>query len=149
MDQGGKARLEQFEKGGTYVFHGTGYEIDAFEPRQAYNFRNEAFIPDGDPAIWASPVADYAIFMALVNDVNCPAGYHSGSGTRTGSLRFRATRKTLEQLTDKATGYVYVFDRSNFTKRDENEWFSTTQVAPLERVEVTRSDFTREIESMD
>lgn len=138
--------LEELEASGKYVFHGSGYEIEKFEPRQAYNFRNEEHIPDGEPAIWASPYFRYALFMAVINDANCPDGFHSGAGSHTGTLRFRATQKTLDQLNPESKGYVYVFNKSEFTKRDENEYFSLQARRPVERVEVRYADFDMPVE---
>lgn len=138
--------LRELEESGKYVFHGSGNEIEKFEPRQAYNFRDEKFTPDGDPAIWASPHFRYALFMAVVSDANCPDGFHSGAGSRTGELQFRATQKTLDQLRPDSKGYVYVFNKSEFTKRDENEYFSKMTREPVERIVVRYSDFDMPVE---
>ncbi len=144
-----KEELEALQASGEYIFHGTGYEIRDFEPRQAYNYRNGEQIPDGEPAVYASPSIWYAWFMAIINNINCPKGFHSGAGSRTGTLKFRATKDTLDQLNPDSKGYVYVFNKDEFIKRDENEYFSPESRIPVRRVEVTFKDFDAPIEVME
>jgi hypothetical protein len=137
------------EATGKYVFHGSGHEIEEFEPRQAYNYREGKHVPDGEPAIYASPSVNYAWFMAVVNEVNCPNGHWSGAGTRTGTLRFRATQATLNQLKSESKGYVYVFNKEDFFKRDAHEYYSLEKRAPIKRIEVTFKDFPAPIDVME
>ena len=70
--------LKKFEKSGEYVFHGSENLVEEFEPMQAYTMKNWKQIPDGKPAVFASPFLDYAIFMAIINKKNCPKGFRSG-----------------------------------------------------------------------
>jgi hypothetical protein len=133
--------LKKLESAEQYLFHGSGSVIDEFEPRQAHNYIAGEQIPDGEPAVFASPFADYAIFMALINKMNCPNGFHSASGFQNGELTFQATKETLDQLDDSAIGYVYVFSRDNFTKRNDSEWVCKQKVKPFLTIIVRRSDF--------
>jgi hypothetical protein len=143
------SELSALEASGKYVFHGSPYEVEEFEPRQAHDFIDGEQFPDGEPAIFASPRADYAFFMAIINKVNCPAGFRASSGARGGTLSFRATRETLAQLSPETSGYVYVFDRAKFERRDEFEYFSIGKRVPLRRIEVWYKDFKPAIELME
>ena len=141
-------KLKNLEIQGGCLFHGTGVIIEKFEPRQSHTIINSVPILDGEPAIFASPFTEYAIFMALVNEENCPLGYRSGCAYENGILQFTATKETLEQLTDESKGYVYVFDKAKFTERSASEWVSHGELMPLTVVEVTRSDFATEIKEI-
>mgnify|MGYP001559648942 FL=1 len=143
-----KLRLLELEKEGGFVFHGSGVALDSLEPRQAYNFENEKQEPDGVPAVYASGKADYAIFMALINEINCPSGYESSSGTIDGKLVFRASKDTLSQLSENASGWVYVFKKDQFQQRDRDgvEFISTQSVTPLEQIQVRKEDLPQDIE---
>ena len=72
--------LEELEKEGMYVFHGSGDKIlGSLEPHQAFNHKkNGDRTEDDKPAIHVSHHCDVAIFMALINKENCPKGYYSG-----------------------------------------------------------------------
>lgn len=61
-----KKKLLDLEKTGKYVFHGSEYE-GMLEPRQAYNYKKGVKEKDDQPGIYASPMVDYAILMALIN----------------------------------------------------------------------------------
>lgn len=137
-----KQRLLDLESTGEYVFHGSDSDTEEFEPRQAHNFIKGENHPDGDPAIFASSVAEYAIFMALINKTNCPKGYRSGSGTTNGQTTYRATQETLDQLQEDASGWVYVFDKDQFNKRAGwgIEYTSFTNVKPVEKIRVSKLD---------
>ena len=134
-------QLEELEAAGTYLFHGSGEGLEKPDVRQARNLKDGEWVPDGEPAIWASPHFRYAMFMAIVSRANCPNGFRSGAGSRTGTLRFRATQETLDQLNPDSKGYVYVFNKDDFVKRDENEYFSVQANQPIERIEVRYGDF--------
>ena len=149
MEKSGKQELIELENQNKYVFHGSGFLIEEFEPRQAYNYIEGQNVPDRKPAIFASSFANYAIFMALINEVNCPKGYNSGSRFHEGKLVFRATKETLEQLKAEVKGYVYVFNSSDFLKQNESEWVSYKKVKPILVISVTRSDFTPTIKEVE
>lgn len=149
MKETSEQKLHELENEGKYVFHGSGLLIEEFDPRQAHNYIDGKQIPDGDPAIFTSTFADYAIFMALINEINCPLGYHSGSGFRNGKPTFQATQSTLNQLQESAKGYVYVFNRSDFSERNESEWVSFKKIKPVSTITVIRPDFLPQIEVTD
>ena len=136
-----KQKLLEMEKSEKYVFHGSPSVVEKLEPQQAYNLIEGQKVLDGEPAIFASSYVDYAIFMALLNRTNCPKGLNSEVGYHNGEPVFRATKKTLEQLGDKTKGYVYVFNRVNFTKINESEWVSYKTIEPVFVMTVTYSDF--------
>lgn len=153
-----KQRLIELEKTGEHVFHGTVSDeaVGRFEPRQAYNYIDGVQVPDGMPAVFASSIAEYAVFMAIVNSRNCPKGCRSGVSVNSGPFRkteiaFTATKETLSQLRDDAHGYVYVFKRADFKKREDGgeEFVSHEHVAPVERVRVSRRDLPEKIEFIE
>lgn len=121
-ESSGREKLQSLEASGKYLFHGSeDPNIDSFEPRQAHNYRGGVQEPDGEPAVFASDKADYAILMALVNKKNCPKGYESSAGTvddEKGNivLQLKAKKSALEQLNDESFGYVYIFDKDAFVK---------------------------------
>lgn len=139
------------EKEGKYLFHGSGYKLDTLEPRQAHNSPNIGEkIPDGEPAVFASELSNIAIFMAVISKPNAPRNLRSGfSGGVGGNVKFRATQATIDQIKN-AKGYVHVFDRDNFHKRDETgEWISVKPVQPVEIIEVSEKDLPDNIEVKD
>lgn len=133
-------KLLKLEKGDEYVFHGSESLIDEFEPRQAHTIIEGQRVPDGEPAVFASPFASYAVFMAIINKTNCPKGLRSGCSYSNRGLEFTATKATLEQLNEQSKGYVYVFNRSDFEQKNNSEWVSYKKVKPLRLVEVYFSD---------
>ncbi len=144
----GKERLDELEKEDKYVFHGSEEKFEELEPQQAYN----GDVPDGEPAVFASRTPDYAIFMAIMNRKNCPNGFRAGTKWKEdGKIEFSATKETLDQLNEKSSGYVYVFNRSDFENKHFSgvEWVSYTKVKPIEVIEVLWSDFTPEIKLKD
>ncbi len=145
--QSGREQLQNLEAENSYVFHGSeNPELDSLEPRQAYNYRNDVQEPDGDPAVFASSKADYAIMMALINKKNCPNGYRSSASSTQKengevSLTLRARKDSIEQLNDKSFGYVYVFDKNVFQRREGGvEYISKVPVSSVNKVRVTKSD---------
>ncbi len=138
-----KVRLKELEKEGLWVFHGSPIKLDKLTPRQAYTYPDktaETKIADGEPAVFASPIADIAIFMAVVNGKNAPKGSRSGFGAKgENQFEYRATQETLEQLHD-VKGYVFVFDKNKFTPRSQTEVCAYSEVVPDEIIEVTERD---------
>lgn len=143
-----RMRLRDLEAEGRWVFHGSGSKIDGgLEPRQAYNHPNnsgESGVPDGEPAVFATPVADVAIFMSIINKHNAPKGARSGFGNTDGDFEFRATKDTMDQI-HNAIGYVYVFDKTNFTPRSKTESLSYEVAEPVEVITVTKKDLPKNI----
>lgn len=145
-----KQKLLSLEATGNYVFHGSDSEIEELEPRQAHNFVDGENHPDGAPAVFASSLVEYAILMAIINKNNCPNGYHSSSGTRNGITTYRATKETLDQLSNDSSGWVYVFNKDDFNSRAEKgvEYISFKNVKPIEKIKVKKDDLPKTIELM-
>ena len=151
-----KQKLIELTKTGKYLFHGSGDNLETLEPRQAHNIINGEKIPDGEPAIFASPSPGYAILMAIINDKNCPKKY-PGIRARAGGvgsernvelykLKFGINKKAVDQLTENSSGWVYVFDKSLFKQRHAGEYVSYTAVSPIEKIYVKKQDLPEDIE---
>src|SRR3990167_1265374 len=117
----GRDTLKNLELKGQYLFHGSGDPgLQFLEPRQAYNYTSGKQIPDDKPAVHASPIIDVAIFMAMMNKNNFPQEYDTSVGNYGGKILFAMSQSTsdqLKRLSDEASGYVYVFNKENFTPR--------------------------------
>jgi hypothetical protein len=149
-----KTRLLELEETGNFLFHGTesADEVSVFEPRQAHNFVDGEHHPDGPPAIFASSIAEYAIFRAIVNARNCPDRPKSGVSVKTNiligpTLTYWIAPATLAQVRDDAYGFVYVFDKKDFKRKDRGsvEYISLTSVKPVEKIRVTKADLPENI----
>ena len=141
----GREILKKLESEGKYVFHGSeDGSLKTLEPRQAYTFKGKEEVPDGKPAVHASPFTDVAIFMAIINKRNCPKGFSSGFNKT--SFVLHASKETLEQLNEGSVGYVYVFSKDEFVFRNDTEVVSYTEVTPLKIVEVKKEDLSDTIE---
>ncbi len=147
-----RAKLRELENEGKWVFHGSGSKIEKLEPRQAHNYPNnseEGKIPDDKPAVFASPLADIAIFMAVINRNNAPKGSRSGFTNNGGrDFEFRVTKETMDQI-HGATGFVYVFDKRKFIPRSSGQVLSYESVEPEKVVVVTEKDLPKNIEIKD
>lgn len=107
-----KEKLLQLEKEGKYYFHGSPDVIGILVPQQAYNHNEETgkMEKDGEPAVFATPYADVAIFRALVNTKGVSGESTSSFGINGEQLYFSATKNLLESAKDKI-GRVYVLDK--------------------------------------
>lgn len=147
-----RAKLRTLENEGAWVFHGSGSKIEVLEPRQAYNYPTDSDkekIPDGKPAVFASPSADIAIFMSILNKENAPKGARSGFDMHDdGTFEFRTTQATIDQI-HNAVGYVYVFNAKKFIPHTLGECISYETVTPDEVVVVSEKDLPRDIEIKD
>lgn len=151
--------LNYLEKTGKYVFHGSPFGgIDTLVPKQGRHFPNpkdsEEFILDGDPAVSATPYAEFAIFRALINKNNTP-NVRSGFGFNNKEKEFRVSnQKVLDDIKDKK-GFVYVFDKNHFEPYSRNgkahegnmEWRAYKEVKPKEITEVQYDDL-KQIENI-
>jgi len=142
-----KEELHALEKTGEFVFHGSPFKSEILEPKQAYNHeKNEQGeyedIPDGRPAVFASPSAGAAIFMAVVNHTNAPLGSWAGFtyNNEKGHFGFRATKETMNQVGEQAVGYVYVFEKNKFVVGEANEPVAYEAVSPFKVIEVRKED---------
>ena len=153
----GREKLLELEAEGKYLFHGSeNPNLDHLEPRQGYNFRDGIQEPDGEPAVFTSNRADYAILMALVNKHNCPKGYASSAGTEDDEkgeivLKLKATKESIEQLTEDSSGYVYIFDKNLFVPREDRrvEFVSKVPVTSVNKIEVFKWDLPPYVEVME
>lgn len=137
-----KYTLISLEKEECWVFHGSPIRISTLEPKQAYNYPNTNSsdkIPDGEPAVFASPKSDIAIFMAILNGKNAPKGLRTGYGKRDDTIEYRATSETIEQIHD-AIGYIYVFPKERFQQKSELEYCCFEEIEPTQIIEVTEKD---------
>lgn len=139
-----KKLLLSLEATGKYVFHGSGSDIEELTPRQAYN----AAVPDGEPSIFASLLVEHAIFMAIFNERNCGKDCWSHTREHNNILSYAVTRETIGQLRDTASGFVYVFNKEDFIKRDlgEIEYVSDVELKPIQKIIVSKQDLPENIE---
>jgi hypothetical protein len=143
-----KKRLLELEKSGNFVFHGTERgDVETFEPRQALNYKGNVGEPDGQPAVFASDKVDYAILMGMVNKNNCPYGYSSSSRWSNDELILSVDKKGYDQLTDSSVGYVYVFNKSDFSEREpgHTEYVSYSHVKPIQIFKISKHDLSRKL----
>lgn len=147
-----KQKLIDLEKTGLYVFHGSGENLDRLEPKQAYNFVNGISEKDGEPAIFASSVAEYAIFMAIINKKNCPKGSHASVGifttNKSVTFKYKASQLALDQIDEQSAGWVYIFNKSDFVenRRGGIEYVRHTSLVPVEKIKVMTRDLPKPIE---
>lgn len=138
-------KLREFELSGNYVFHGSGEKIEEFEPRQAHNYVDGKQIPDGVPAVFASDILDYAIFMALINKSNLPKGYLAGVSNKNGILEFSASQDTIERINNDFKGIVYVFNKKDFKHKKGAEYICIQKIKPVDIIPVSRVYFNKPI----
>jgi hypothetical protein len=139
-------QLRELEKTGTYLFHGTSRIINGnFEPRQAYTLRNRINVKDGEPAIYATPLLDLAIFMATVTPKNAPKNFHSRFNRDQNGINLLMNSDTRGQLNENSSGYLYVFNKKDFKERSPIEFFSNVKVSPIECCDVKFGDLILEV----
>ncbi len=136
--------LEKLEKEGSVLFHGSGYKTETLEPHQAYNFADGHKTTDDKPGVHATPFAEIAIFMAVVNKNNLKNFRSSFSYTNKG-LFFRMTKKTRDQISNATIGYVYILPKDKFIKRSPAEYISYDSVIPTQIIKVNGDDLPSEI----
>ena len=143
----GREQLLSLEAEGKYVFHGSeNPDLDLLEPRQAYNYNKDGKqVPDGEPAVFASSKADYAVMMALINKKNCSKGFRSSAGSSQDDkgevkLTLHVSRISIEQLNDESFGYVYVFNKDVFQEKGGAEYVSKIPVSSVNKIRVMKAD---------
>ncbi|GEM_PF-1067652 len=140
-----REKLLALEKEGIFVFHGSPVGgIEALEPRQAVIGRNQK--KHGEPCVAATGFAEIAIFRAIINYENFPEGCASTFGLKHGLPYFETTEAIRENLTGK-TGYVYVFNKSDFEQFGKSNFESrcNKKIKPIEIIEVTSNDLPKNI----
>lgn len=143
-----RKKLLQFERQGNFVFHGSPEVIEKLEPRQAYNRDKETgkMEKDGEPAVFATPYADIAIFRALVNSKNVWGFSESNFNMiDQNELFFSATQNLLDAAKEKI-GKVYVLDKQKFSNFKDIECTCFEPIAPIEVVNVTFVDLPQNIQ---
>ena len=94
---------------------------------------------DGEPAVFATPFADVAIFRALVNAKGVYGESRSRFGMEGENPYFSATKKLLLKAKEKI-GKIYVLDKKNFTDFKGTECRNHQALAPVEIIEVKFED---------
>ncbi len=137
----GRRKLLTLEKEGKYVFHGSSDIIQVLEPQQAYNINQETGEEekDGNPAVFATPNADVAIFRALINSRDVFEDSESKFGMDDQGLHFSATKNLLDSAKGKIAK-VYVLDKSKFTSFEGSQCRSEESITPVQVVEVMFED---------
>jgi hypothetical protein len=145
-----REKLLSLEKEGKYVFHGSPDIIKTLEPRQAYNQNKETgeMERDGEPAVFATPLADIAIFRALINRRGISGESRSSFGISGEQPQFSATKNLLDGAKRKI-GRVYVLDKSNFQNFDGMQCRSLETNEPIEVIEVTVDDLPQNIKIIE
>ena len=144
FEKSGEARkkLLAMEKEGLYVFHGSSEDIEELEPRQAFDRNKDTgkMEEDGEPAVFATPYADIAIFRALTNFKDMKGSSSSSFGlNEDGALHFSATENLLEHAKGKV-GKVYVLPKDSFDEPEGMQVKSSDSMTPVEVVEVGVDD---------
>jgi len=137
----GRKKLLELEKEGKYVFHGSSDILQVLEPRQAYNIDQKTGMneKDGNPAVFATPFADIAIFRALISGRNVSGDSESRFGMDDQGLHFSATQNLLDTAKSKIAK-VYVLDKSKFINFEGSQCRSEEPNVPIQLVEVTIKD---------
>lgn len=152
IEREGKSRekLLSLEKEGKYVFHGSPDNIAILEPLQAYNRSKKTgnMEKDGEPAVFATPYADVAIFRALINAKGVKGESTSRFGIDGDKLHFSATKNILEEAKTKV-GKVYVLDKQKFQDFEGMQYRSSETNEPIEEIEVTIDDLPQNIETIE
>jgi len=137
-----KERLKVLEQSGGYLFHGTPFLLNIFEPKQAYTENVEGVaIPDGEPSVFASAEIETPIFRSIFHDSHFQGheGDFQSGFSNSGDKKdyINASQSAIDVCRGKE-GYVYVFKREGFIFRGNKEWVAYTPVYP---VAVFRSAF--------
>ncbi len=141
-------KLRELENEGKYLFHGSVHENSSvFEPRQAYTIREGKKVEDDKPGIHTTPNLDIAIFMATVSprNTNCKNFRSSFFRDNTG-LRLQMNKEVSENMKPESSGFVYIFNKDDFTKRNEIEYISYKMVASIDFAKVKFSDLLKKVE---
>lgn len=151
----GRELLQRLEEEGAHVFHGSpNGSIGVLQPRQGRTSNPQTGIMenDGPPAVFATPIADVAIFRALFNSVNFSEvyGHYSSSFEldENGQLILSATQNLIDAVRDKV-GYVYVMENGAFYEGDGLECRTESEIVPSQKVRVTLEDLQSKIRVID
>jgi hypothetical protein len=131
--------LRQLEATGRYLFHGSMVpNIKELNPRQALSFMQ----PDGAPAVCASEAIEPPIFMAVLGSRKL-GGW--GKKELPGFGFYIQSDDLMRAKQESWRGYVYIVNRSGFTKHQGYEWRSERNAQPSKFVEVGVEDLPSDI----
>lgn len=143
-----KERLLALEKTGKFVFHGSMDVINELQPRQAENAGEK----HGEPAVFATPFAEAAIFRSLINADKLEVKGESDNefGIGDDGLHFSASENLLAAARGKI-GRIYVLDKGSFKDLEPGrmECRSFETVKPIEVIEITFDDLPKGIKIVD
>lgn len=128
-----KERLKALEASGEYLFHGSPFAVDTFEPRQAYNDIDNERVTDGEPAVFASEEIETPIFRSIFHESRFDklnGSFELGFTSSDEDHTIHANEAAINAVRDE-TGYVYIFKRSDFALRRNKEWISASEVKPV------------------
>lgn len=146
-----KQELLQLEAENKFIFHGTDAETDVIHPRQAVDSTRG---PVGDPAIYGSAIAETAIFYAIMKARNFSNGSvtscessHVNPDTGEVTSEYRISKEDFKQLNNDASGYVYIFNKSEFAPAGKMspEHSRDKAIQPIKRIAVTKADLPKNI----
>ena len=148
----GKDTLIALEKKGDFVFHGSLVLLSGeLEPRQAKTLDKHtgSMINDGELAVVATPIAEVAIFRAVIDNSLRVGGSHwssfgwdkDGDGT---SVEYKTTKEIFDK-SKESKGYVYVFRKEDFHKYGTLEYRAFNKVKPVRIFEVDFDDLPKNI----
>ena len=103
---------------------------------------------DGDPAVFASPFADVAIFHALMQGNEKIGNWNFKYDMNDNGPHFSATKNLLENARN-IRGQVYVLDKQKFHQDDKSEFRSQEPVVQMQIIEVTVDDLPPGIEILE
>ena len=150
--EGAKEKLLVLEKEGVYVFHGSPELLEELEPRQSkdYDYNLKQMVNDGEPAVVATPFAEIAIFRAIISNKVKPekGGHWSRFYNDDGKFGFETTPEVME-LAKKTRGYVYVFEKKDFERRNSIEWRTAKAIKPIMKFEVNFDDLPLDIKEVE
>lgn len=143
----GRTKLLSLEKEGKYVFHGSSHALEILEPRQAHTYdeNTDQMMKDGDPAVFATPYADVAIFRALIRSENVVGDSENKFGMKDdGTLHFTASRHLIDAAINKKAK-IYVLDKTGFSEPQGTDVRIEQAVKPLMVIDVTADDLPKDI----
>jgi hypothetical protein len=151
----GREALAKYEDG-NYVFHGSrDGSIDKLSPRQAMTRAQGEMVPDGDPAVAATPQVEAAIFRALTDkDTMRERGisHRTQFGTDNGELFLGADSDVVDVMSESSNvGYVYVFPESKFFSFENRteEVRAYVDIKPIAVVEISGRELPSSVRPFD
>jgi len=134
--------LQYLSLQGQYVFHGSNYRIEKFEPREQTLYSGKL-----TKAVFASTDPTWAIFFAVFNRRSLIGGFRNGCIVgRNRKYHYYSLNESTMKNKPWTEGIVYILPRNQFTKSGQgkvhfDEWISHDPVKPLGMMSVTLSDF--------